>query len=333
MKFLGDNFAHEEPYTTMLEQMGVEILYGNWYQSNFFDWFMENKEYIDIVYLNRPHISIKYIEFIKENTSARIIYSGQDLHFLRVGREAEVTNDNAMIEEAAMWEQREFSIMRKADMSYFPSVVEEQIIHEMEPSINVKQVNVYVYDEFIENFNYVASKRHDIAFVGGFSHTPNIDAVLWFANEIFPLIREKSDIKFHIIGSNAPDEVKALSDMDGIVFEGFVSDERLSELYSECRMIVVPLRYGAGVKGKVIEDLYNGLPIVTTSIGAEGIEGIEDVTVIKDEPEDFAQAVLELYNDSDRLTDMANRTQSFIKANFSIDAAWDKIKDDFTIPG
>ena len=96
-------------------------------------------------------------------------------------------------------------------------------------------------------------------FVGGFAHGPNIDAAIWFVTQVYPLIREKEKIPFYIVGSNPTDEVKALAN-DDVIVTGFVSDEELDRIYSNCKMAVVPLRYGAGVKGKVIEALYNGMP-------------------------------------------------------------------------
>mgnify|MGYP004643236403 FL=1 len=146
---------------------------------------------------------------------------------------------------------------------------------------------------------------------------------------MYPLIREKNgDIDFYIVGSNAPEEIKQL-DGNGIIFKGFVSDEELMELYSKCRIVVVPLRYGAGVKGKVVEAIYNGAPIVTTSVGAEGIAGVENVLKIEDDAQSFAKAVVDLYSDDNELVNLANKTQKFIKDNFSINAVWNIIKEDF----
>ena len=156
-----------------------------------------------------------------------------------------------------------------------------------------------------------------------------MDAVKWFADEIFPKIRAKNQsITFYIAGSNAPDEIKNLNG-NGIVVKGFVTEQELSDLYKNCRIVVVPLRYGAGVKGKVIEALYNGLPIVTTDIGAEGIKGIESIVEIQNEPENFVTAVLDLYEDEQKLAEMSSKSIDFIKENFSMDAAWNIVKEDF----
>lgn len=329
VKFIGDNYAQMEPYTTTLQQLGVEVLYGPWYAEHIFEWIDANKEYISFAYLNRPHITEKYIDYIKENTDIKIIYYGHDLHFLRTEREYELEKDEKKLAESKMWKAKEFDILHKADMNYYPSYVEEEAIHQIDADIPVKAITAYVFEKFIENYNYDVANRSGILFVGGFAHGPNIDAVNWFANEVYPIIREKNkNIDFYIVGSNAPEEIKQLNG-NGIIFKGFVSDEELMELYSKCRIVVVPLRYGAGVKGKVVEAIYNGAPIVTTSVGAEGIAGAEDVLKIEDEAEAFANTVVDLYSDEDALVELANKTQSFIKENFSIDAVWNIIKEDF----
>lgn len=329
VKFIGDNYAQMEPYTTTLQQLGVEVLYGPWYAEHIFEWIDANKEYISFAYLNRPHITEKYIDYIKENTDIKIIYYGHDLHFLRTEREYELEKDEKKLAESKMWKAKEFDILHKSDMNYYPSYVEEEAIHQIDADIPVKAITAYVFEKFIENYNYDVANRSGILFVGGFAHGPNIDAVNWFANEVYPIIREKNkNIDFYIVGSNAPEEIKQLNG-NGIIFKGFVSDEELMELYSKCRIVVVPLRYGAGVKGKVVEAIYNGAPIVTTSVGAEGIAGVEDVLKIEDEAEAFANTVVDLYSDEDALVELANKTQSFIKENFSIDAVWNIIKEDF----
>jgi glycosyltransferase involved in cell wall biosynthesis len=92
---------------------------------------------------------------------------------------------------------------------------------------------------------------------------------------------------------------------------------------------VVPLRYGAGVKGKVVEAIYNGAPIVTTSIGAEGIPQVEDVLLVEDDPEKFAQTTVDLYQDQAACRDLSRKTQSYIRNHFSVDAAWSVIEEDF----
>ena len=345
VKFLGDNFLHEEPYTSELEQMGIEVLYGAYYQTEIWDYIKKNKDMIDIAYLNRPHIAIKYIEFIKDNTDIKCIYYGHDLHFMRLMREYELTDDIKIKREADYWKNIEFTVMYKADMSYYPSQLEVDAIHAIDETVKVKAITAYVFEDFKERKNRDYAKREGLLFVGGFAHPPNSDGVLWFAKDIFPKIREKlPNINFYIAGSKAGDEIKALGkdpEETGINVLGFVSDEELSELYDRTKITVVPLRYGAGVKGKVVEALYNGSCIVTTSVGAEGIPEAGSVMLISDsDPSDigerpekvaesFAELCVRLY-DSDRECEaLSAKTESFIKKYYSLEAAWDIIKDDF----
>ena len=331
VKFVGDNYAFREmePYMSALLQLGVEVLYGSWFANHIFEWIQSNKAHIDVAYLNRPHITMKYIDFIKRNTGIKVIYYGHDLHFLRMKRESELTGNDNLRAEAELWKTREFEIMKKSDVVYYPSYIEKDAIKAMAPEINVKAIHAYVFDVDKRKNIYSAEKRDGIMFVGGFTHTPNVDAVKWFVNDVFPKIRMKNEsIKFYIVGSNAPDEIKKMNG-NGVVFKGFVSEGALKELYANCRIVVVPLRYGAGVKGKVIEALYNCVPVVTTTIGAEGIDGIESVAKIQDSECDFAKAVLDLYEDKEQLNRMGKAAAEFIKENFSMDAAWNVIKEDF----
>lgn len=329
VKFVGDNFYQSEPYTTILQQMGIEVLYGNYYANNIFKWIKENERYIDFVFLNRPHISIKYIDFFCNETSIKTIYYGHDLHFLRNMREYELTGDAKKKKEAEEWKRKELYLMRHAAVSYYPSYVEENTIHEIDPSIHVKAITAYVFDEFKEQLQLDFSKREGIMFIGGFGHDPNLDAVLWFVNNIWHKIHEALGIPFYIVGSHAPLAVKELDGKDGIVVKGFVTEEELLELYEKCRISVVPLRYGAGVKGKVVEAIYNGIPVVTTSVGAEGIQCADEVLEVTDDEVEFANRVIEMYNDTDKLKKIAEKMQTVAREYFSIDAVWKIIEEDF----
>lgn len=331
VKFVGDNYLHEEPYTSTLQQMGIEVLYGQEYLTGIWDWLEKNQNEIHAVYLNRPHIAAKYVDFIGEHTNIKMIYYGHDLHFLREFREYELTGDVKKRQESEYWKSIEFSLMHKAAVSYYPSYVEEEAIHAIDETIPVKAITAYVYDTFLEKLNLDFAKREGLLFVGGFAHPPNADAVLWFAREVFPRIREKLDVNFYVVGSRVTEEIKQLEQPgNGIVVKGFVSEEELSELYRNCRMVVVPLRYGAGVKGKVVEALYNGAPIVTTSVGSEGIPDVDSVLAVADKPEEFADRVIRLYGDEAALCSMAEKTQEYIRRHFSMDAAWAVIQEDFS---
>ncbi len=328
IKFIGDNFYKSEPYTTVLQQMGIEVLYGPWYANHVFDWLKQNKEQIHVVYLNRPHITAKYVDFLKTETNIKLIYYGHDFHSLRLKREYELTGDTGKLKESQEWMKKEIDIMRKVDVSYYPSYIEINEINQIDSKIAVKAITAYVYDKFKEQINVDMVSREGILFVGGFGHTPNIDAVLWFINSIYPLIRKELNINFYIVGSNPPREIVELN-QEGVIVKGFVTEEELEVLYSSCRIAVVPLRFGAGVKGKVVEAIYNGIPIITTSCGAEGFVNAANVFAIADDEEEFARIVVELYSDTKRLLEYSDNEQRYIQEYFGINEVWKVIEEDF----
>ena len=329
VKFLPDNFAKSEPYTSILEQMGVEVLYGNEMRTNIFEWIENNQANIDIAYLNRPHIATKYIDFIKEKTDIKVIYYGHDLHFLRERREYELTGDVERKNASAYWKSMELDLMRKASISYYPSNVEVDYIHTFDKKINAKAITAYVFEKF-GNIDYNPDIREGVLFVGGFSHPPNADALKYFLDNMWDEIYAQIKAPFYIVGSNATDEIKALhNEAKGIIFKGFVSEEELKELYEKVRLVVVPLRYGAGVKGKVIEALYYNDPVITTSVGAEGIDNSYNQMLVADEPGDFVEKCVNLYKDKEALKAMSKAADNYVRNKHSIEAVWEIIREDF----
>ena len=318
--FLGDNFLYTENYAKRYEQWGIEILYGDYYQNNWRRWVDENKDSIAVVFMNRPHISLKYIDYFKENCSAKIIYYGHDLHFLRERREYELTHDARLLISSDNWKKQELEIMRKADISFYPSEVEVAEIHKIDPKIRVKALPAYMYSKSNKP-DYDAEAREDMMFIGGFSHRPNVDAVKWFAEEVAPLLKtELPEIKVNILGSNPPEGILAL-ESDQIKVVGFVTEEELQRYYTSCRIAIVPLRYGAGIKGKVVEAMCYGLPVVTTSVGAEGIPESERCLAIADSSEAFARKIVGIYRDSGKLTEMSDESFRCVQEYFSPERA------------
>ena len=328
VKFIGDNYFRHEPYCTALQQMGIEVLYGPYYAKEWKKWIKTNAECFDFVFINRPHITQKYVDFIKFNTSARILYYGHDLHFLRETREYELNHNPETLEAANEWKKKEFEIMKKVDRIYYPSEIEVKEIAAVDPSVHAKAIPAYLFEN-IETVRYEAGERRDIMFVGGFAHRPNVDAVLWLASEIFPRVQELSpDLTIYILGSNPPPEIKALHS-EHFVIKGFVSDEELIRMYRSTRFSVVPLRYGAGIKGKVIESMYYGCPVMTTSVGAEGIPDAGDVMVIEDDPSCFAGHLVELYENGKELKRLSESYSEYIRSNYTPEKAWEIVGPDF----
>lgn len=328
VKFIGDNYYRHEPYTTVLQQMGVEVLYGPWYAQHWEEWLRENGQYIDYVMMNRPHISVKYIDSLRVLTNAKLFYYGHDLHFLRERRRYETTKDPEAMTSAAQWLEKETQLMHKADESWYPSQVEVDEIKKNDSQIRVRAIPAYLF-ESSDPVTYNACERKDVMFVGGFGHGPNVDAVKWFHDEIWPAVHAKNPgIKAYIIGSSPPDEVKAMNNKNFVVV-GAVSDEELAAYYHKCRMTVVPLRFGAGIKGKVVEAMYHRLPILTTSVGAEGINFADESIVVRDNPQAFAGKLTKLYSDEETLNSMSKAYEQYIRRTYSFEYASKTLAPEF----
>jgi GT2 family glycosyltransferase/CDP-glycerol glycerophosphotransferase (TagB/SpsB family)/glycosyltransferase involved in cell wall biosynthesis len=327
VKFMGDNFYKHEPYATELEQKGIEVLYGPYYQQNWKIWLQENNKFINYVFLNRPHVSSKYIDIVKKFLHVKVFYYVVDLHYLRERREYELMGDKNCLAASEDWKKKELSLMVKADVVYTLSHVELAEIKSLDSSINCKLMPINIFP--VVPYAHYSNERKDLLFVGGFSHKPNLDAVVWMANEICPILhRKRPEIKIHIIGSNAPDNVKMLAP-DTFIFEGFVTDEQLKNLYQSCRIAVVPLRYGAGVKGKVVEAMYNQIPVITTSVGAEGLTNIQDVLIIKDTAAEFAEEILQTYDAMPVLSQKSKTGLAYVMENFTTKKTLEILAEDF----
>jgi glycosyltransferase involved in cell wall biosynthesis len=194
----------------------------------------------------------------------------------------------------------ELEVCRQADVVFYPDPEEVRIIADEVGGDRSFIANpVYVYDEAqievgrrrIAKIETNSGKQ--LFFVGGFNHTPNRDGVLWFVREVLPLVAaEIPDVSLAIAGSNPPPEIVDLAS-DRVRPLGRVSDEQLAELYETAPVAIAPLRFGAGVKGKVLEAMANGVPMATTSIGAQGVDDTGNALFIGDTPGDLSAAVVD----------------------------------------
>jgi len=318
--FIGDNYAVNEPYTSCLQQLGVEVLYGEDYSKNWLKWLQINGSKIDYVYTLRAHISIKYIDYLKKYTKAKIIYFNVDMQDLRLYRQYEITGNDVYLKQAKEAEKLERFISEKADVLHVVSTYEEKLLNERFPSKLVRTIPIYIYEN-LELSPRNISVTSGILFVGGFQHQPNVDAVLWFYENIFPeLLKHQPNLIWYIVGSKPPESIKVLNG-EHIVVTGYVSDEELSEYYAKCRLAVMPLAFGAGVKGKVVEAAYYGIPMVTTLIGIEGLSREEDAFIVADMDATMINTILKVYTDDNELQKLSNNERKFIRNHFSLECA------------
>lgn len=328
VRFIPDNFYKNEPYTLRLQQMGIEVLYGDYYFHHWKEWIRANGKYFDYAWLSRPHISVRYIDLIRTYSSAKIIYFGHDLHYLREMRAYQQNGDEKNLKDSKEWKRMELELMRKADVSYYLSKAELDEIAGEDVSLRVRRVPIHIYDRF-PKIHYQAAKRKDILFVGGFGHPPNADAVRWLAEEIMPLVWKKNeDMVLHVVGSGPPKDIQAFAN-EHLKICGFLTDEELRRMYAAVRLAVVPLRFGAGIKGKIIEAMMWGIPVVTTEIGIEGIEGAEQIIQVHQDTQELADCMVQLYQNECQLEQMSEEERRYIKANYSVKNAVDVLREDF----
>jgi GT2 family glycosyltransferase len=331
--FLGDNFFRAEPYTTNLENLGIEVLGGEWFRKNWKRWVAENGGSYDTVYLHRPNIAVKHLPLFEAlSPRPRIVFFGHDLHSLRLSRQHAVEGGGGLPAEAESWRRLEFSLFGRVDQVLYPSDAEvEEIAAATEGKVRAKVLPLNVYDPPSRERRDAAATS-GLLFVGGFGHAPNVDAVKWLVAEVMPLLRERlPGAALTIVGSNAPPDVLALAS-PGVEVRGFVDDGTLDSLYARCRVAVVPLRYGAGVKGKVIEALHRGTPLVTTPVGAEGIPGIGTAASVADGASAFAGAVASAYRDEAALEAMSERGRLLVESLYGREAVWKTVEPLFFPP-
>jgi hypothetical protein len=159
-------------------------------------------------------------------------------------------------------------------------------------------------------------ERRDIAFLGGFSHTPNSEAMEYFVSEVMPLVRERlPNVSLRIYGSNIPDRIQELASED-VLIGGWVRD--VSQVYTSCRVFIAPLRSGAGLKGKVVGALAFGVPCVLSVVAAEGT-GIRDgqEALIADTATQWVESIARLYEDQSTWLKVHNAAREFAASEFS----------------
>ncbi len=325
VKFLPDDFLKREPYTSNMESNDIEVLCGKWWEKNYMNWLYKNRGNIEFVMLNAPR-SIKYIDFFKKIIKTKVLYYDMDIYFVREKLRYDVTKNKKYLRESNYHKIIEGKLFNCADVVLTISDKEKDFVKSFTGKDNVFSIPCYIYDNYFE-INYKANDRKNLLFVGGDIETANLDGIRWFIERIFPYVYEKNkDIKLIIVGLYNGKFVEQYQ-KGNVIFAGKISDEKLKELYLSSKMALAPLRFGAGVKGKVVEAMYYGLPVVSTDFGVEGLkEGFEDFITIKNTEKDFADSIVDLYDNNKVLEEFSKASVKYSKENFSFETAITIIK-------
>lgn len=297
----------------------------------------------DLVLLYRAPFAVRLFDLTKTAApDTSILFHAVDLHFLRMEREAELNGVQARRESALEMRRIELDLINRADASIVVSTYERDLLRELVPQAPVHRIPIFremprrspkdrlrwharglghrlgLFGRWVNGLDPGLRRRSALVFLGGFAHSPNGDAIKWFVGEVWPLLQARGfSHRLIIAGSHIDGEVAAL-ESELIEVRGYVED--LATLFATCRLSIAPLRYGAGMKGKIIESLSYGVPVVATSVAAEG-PGLRDneTVLVADSPPAICNAIIRLYEDDDLWQFLSRNGYRYVEDHLSID--------------
>jgi len=213
----------------------------------------------------------------------------------------------------------EFNMYKNADkvLTLTPQGKEELL--KIDPELDIAVVPHGV-DTNDFSFSEPKEKKKSIVFVGNYLHYPNVDAVLFFFNEIWPLLKSRlPEVKFIVVGQAPPPEIQSLSQDEAITVTGRVDDVR--PFLKKGRVFICPVRLGGGFRGKILEAMAIGRPVVSTTLGAEGVPAQQRENIIlADKPEEFAQGILDIMTDDTLFEKIRRNARKLVEEKY----AWEK---------
>ena len=327
--FLPADRRHAGQATRALQAMGVEV----WHEPHVRGvarWMRSHGHRFQRVLLCRHYIAREFLPLVRLHApQARVVFDSIDLHYVREQRGADIARDTSLARTAARTRALELDVIARSDHTLVVSAAEAGVLANDAPEA---RVTVLSNLHEIAGASAAFADRRDLVFVGGFRHPPNVDAMRWFLGEVFPRIHAAlPEVRFHCIGGYVPDAIAAFVDAPGVHIHGHVPD--ITPYMDGCRVAVAPLRFGAGVKGKVNLSMAHGQPVVATHCAAEGmhLRGGEDV-LLADDAQAFSDAVVRLYTDEALWSRLAENGRANVQAHFSFDAARATVREVFLEP-
>jgi glycosyltransferase involved in cell wall biosynthesis len=306
-----------QPYLSKLQGVGVECLYKP-YEHSIQAHLRRRGGVYDLVILSRFDTAAELQDAARRwCRRAKIVFDTVDLHFQRLAREAEVRGDARLQRLASRKRSEELRLMVDADMTLVVSEVERAYVVNAARTATVRVLsNIHE----VKGCQAPFAARRDILFIGGFGHPPNADAVQFFCDAVFPRVQAQvPDARLLVIGAEPPPDILRLAS-DRVKILGHVPV--LEHYLNTCRLSVAPLRFGAGVKGKINQSLAYGLPVVATTVAVEGMFLEQGQSVlVADDPKAFADAVVKLYRDESLWQQLSRGGVVVAEEHFSFNAA------------
>jgi len=318
VSFAPSDLSRSERYEAWLRRHGIDVPLPS-HPRSIPELLETTGSRLDLVILSRPNVGDRWLDPVRLLCPrAVVLYDTVDLHFLRRAREMLVRGTSTV---PGSERERELRAARRADGVIVVSEADRRALLAEDHRLRVHLLsNIHEVHPCATPF----AERENLLFIGGFRHAPNVDAICWFVRDVMPLVwRELPGVGLHVVGSEMPDQVRALAS-DRVFIEGYVED--VSPFLARCRLSVAPLRYGAGVKGKVNQSMSYGLPCVATRIAAEGIEAESGVEIlVADGAEALAAGVVELYRNESLWRTIAEGSLRNIGRHFSVQVAEDNL--------
>jgi glycosyltransferase involved in cell wall biosynthesis len=298
-------------YCDELQQLGIEVRYG----TQDLDAFLrERGSTIDAALVYRTHVAEAHVDTLRRH-GIRVAVFFCDLESLRESRRLIVEGSRGDAASVRSFEQTEQMLIAAADHVVVHSVAERDHLAPLRPaSMQVFRLPLPTTIASTTAFD----RRSGLLFVGSI-HPPNVDAVRFFVDAIRPLIAGRIDNPELTIAGEVGQIVSKFGDPSALRITGHVP--ALDPYFDRARVFVAPLRYGAGLKGKIIDALVRGVPVVTTTVGAEGI-GLEHgiTAMIADDAAAFADAIVRLYTDRALWEGMRDRAAEHARATFGAES-------------
>lgn len=267
----------------------------------------------DLVIVSRQAMAERYLGKVKRAAPrVPVVFDTVDVHFVREMRAAELSGDAGEKSHALRTRKEELAAARACDLTLAITRADRDHLRAADSGLTVDILpNVHA----VPDAEPSPKGRRTLMFIGGFRHPPNVDAMIYFVGEVLPLIRDKvGNVELEIVGSDPPAEVRALAS-ETISVTGWVPET--APYFRRARVFVSPLRYGSGMKGKIGEALSLGVPVVTTTIGAEGMDLVHGETaLIRDDPESFAADVARLFASDDLWIELVRNGRCHVADNF-----------------
>ena len=269
-----------------------------------------------LVIMSGLSVALKYLSCVRKYAPvAKLIFDTTDLQHVREYRRARVTGEGGWLQIAMRSKKWELATVNAVDCTLVVSPAEKTALEKACPG---KKIHILSVIQTAYGSARPYSEREGILFIGSFPHHPNVDAMEYFFDKIFPLTKDDKleGVKFFIIGPDPPHWLLKLATA-GLIVTGYVADIR--PYFDRCKLSIAPLRYGAGVNGKVIVSMGYGVPVVASPVAAEGIYMVHDkAMLIADTPQTFANSIIDLYHDEQLWNRLSHNGLKVIDEYYSV---------------